>query len=99
MARGKVVTFWRPRQTRRVTARGTAAADLSRPGREVEAAEQPTQADQVLYPLPFCQKANAGGLQRELGRRDEYRIPGREHRHEVELIRIGHVGTELCAPL
>src|ERR1043166_5649529 len=44
-----------------------AALDLNlhRPGSEVVAAEQPTQPDQVLYPLPLGQKANAGGLQCE----------------------------------
>src|ERR1041385_6314961 len=63
-----------------------AALDLNlhRPGSEVVAAEQPTQPDQVLYPLPLGQKANAGGLQCELGRRDEHRIAGRENGDEVE---------------
>src|ERR1043166_4366368 len=63
-----------------------AALDLNlhRPGSEVVAAEQPTQPDQVLYPLPLCHKANARALQCELGRRDEHRIAGRENGDEVE---------------
>src|SRR5437899_4922502 len=74
--------------------------NLHRPGSEVVAAEQPTQPDQVLYPLPLCQKANVGGLQRELGRRDEHWVSGREYGDEVEG-RIGHAvrGLSAAAPL
>src|SRR5207248_10088975 len=73
-------------------ARRVPALDLNlyRTRREVEAAEQATETDQVLDPLPFCHKGNVGGLEHQLGRRDEHLIPGREHRHEVERIGAGH---------
>src|SRR5207245_8316900 len=80
--------------------------NLYRTRREVEAAKQATETDQVLDPFPLGQKANVGGLERQLGGRDQHRVSACEDRHEVEGIGVRHcplaldpsVGGPLGAP-
>src|SRR4029077_14283704 len=77
---------------RRFVLRLVAALDLNlyRTRSEVEAAKQATETDQVLDPFPLGQKANVGGLQCQLGGRDQHRVSACEDRHEVERIGLCH---------